>query len=90
MEYNLGSVITNPVARRVIYGLYVVAGILFGAASVGYATVGDGVTPEWVSVGLAVLGYLSIPVGGLALSNVGSKAEDVAEIIVDAEEVQGP
>ena len=37
MEYNLGSVITNALVRKIIYGLYVVAGVFFGASSVGFA-----------------------------------------------------
>ena len=82
MEYNLGSVITNALVRKIIYGLYVVAGVFFGAASVGFAAFGTGIIPEWVTVGLAVLGYLSIPVGGLALANTGTKVEDAVVAVV--------
>ena len=82
MEYNIGSVITSAVARKIIYGLYVVAGVFFGASSVGFAAFGTGIIPEWVTVGLAVLGYLSIPVGGLALANTGTKVEDAVVTVV--------
>ena len=82
MEYNLGSVITSAVARKIIYGLYVVGGVFFGASSVGFAAFGTGIIPEWVTVGLAVLGYLSIPVGGLALANTGTKVEDAVVTVV--------
>lgn len=76
MEINLGSVITNPLIRKIIYGAYVIAGVVLGAASAGFATLNEGIIPEWITVGLAVLGYLAIPIGGLALVNVGDKAQD--------------
>lgn len=87
MEYNLGSVIQNASVRKIVYGLYVIAGVFFGAASVGFAATGGGVIPEWVTVGLAVLGYLSIPVGGLALANTGTPVQagtDTQDIIEEA------
>lgn len=94
MEYNLGSVITSTGARKIIYGLYVLAGVFFGAASVGFATIAGGVIPEWVSVGLAVLGYLAIPVGGLALANTGTPVQNgvdtedvIAETLADDVEI---
>lgn len=88
MEYNLGSVITNAKIRKIIYGLYVVAGVFFGAASAGFAVQAGGAIPEWVTVGLAVLGYLSIPVGGLALANTGTAIEaepdsTVEEVVIE-------
>ncbi len=87
MEYNLGSVITSATVRKIIYGLYVVAGVFFGAASVGFAATSGGIIPEWVTVGLAVLGYLSIPVGGLALANTGTKVEEGTVTITPPDEV---
>jgi len=61
----LGSIITNPVARKVIYSIYVVAGLALGSIQAWY---GDA-SPEWLPQYLAVYGYLGIPVGGLAIAN---------------------
>lgn len=82
MEYNLGSVVTNATARRAIYGAYVVAGLFFGASSAAFAVLGT-VSPDWVNIGLAVLGYLAIPVGGLALVNVGTTVTEVEEELTE-------
>jgi len=90
MEYNLGSVVTNATARKILYGLYVIAGLIIGGASVAYPLIGAGVTPDWVTAGLAVLGYLAIPFGALALANVGTPVSvgyDSEEIFVAEEEV---
>jgi len=65
---NLGSVITDPIVRKVIYTVYVIAGILIGALQVAYSALGGG-QPDWLTVALSVLAYLSIPIGGLALAN---------------------
>ena len=79
MSNNLGNVITSTVARKVIYGAYVVAGVFFGATSAGFSALSAGVIPEWVTVGLAVLGWLSIPIGGLALVNTPSDNDTLAQ-----------
>ena len=65
---NLGSVITNARARKIIYALYLVGLVLAGAAQVGFAAAQLG-QPVWLVVTLAVLAYLGIPIGGLALVN---------------------
>lgn len=65
MNPNLGSIITNPTARKLIYGLYAVAGLVLGGIQAWY---GDN-SPEWLGQYLAVYGYLGIPVGGLAIAN---------------------
>ena len=68
---NLGVVISNPTARKSVYGGYAAAMTVFGAAQVGFAAVAAA-QPDWLTVSLAVLAYLGIPVGGLALANTGS------------------
>ena len=70
---NLGAVITDPMVRRMIYGVYVVLLIVAGAAQAGFAALHQ-MTPGWLAVALAVLGYLGVPVGGLAVANTKSKA----------------
>lgn len=70
---NLGSIITHPRARRLIYGVYVVAVVLLGAAQVAYSAVPSwGGQPDWLTGALAVAAYLGIPVGTLALANTTS------------------
>jgi hypothetical protein len=65
---DLGTVITNAGIRKAIYATYVIALVLAGAIQIGFATLG-GEQPAWVLVTVAVLGYLGVPVGGLALAN---------------------
>jgi hypothetical protein len=74
-DYNIGRFIASPLARKVIYGTYVIAGIVFGAIQVGTAAVEGAGQPEWLTVALAVYAFLSVPVGSLALTN--TPAQDV-------------
>ncbi len=68
---NLGSVITSAVVRKTIYTAYVVSLVIVGALQVAYAST-ETAAPEWLTIALAVIGYLGIPVGGLALANTGT------------------
>jgi len=68
---NLGSVVTNATIRKSIYTAYVVALVIVGALQVAYAAT-EGPTPDWLTIALAVLAYLGVPVGGLALANTGT------------------
>lgn len=65
---NLGIVITSPTARKTIYGTYIILLVVAGAVQVAYAAIQLG-QPAWLIAALAVLAYLGIPVGGLALVN---------------------
>ena len=65
---NLGIVITSPKARKTIYGTYIVALVIAGGTQVAYSAIQLG-QPAWLVASLAVLAYLGIPVGGLALVN---------------------
>lgn len=69
MDKNLGNVIKNATARAYIYGTYVVLGVLIGATQIGFASIEGLSQPTWLTVTLAVYGYLGIPVGGLAAVN---------------------
>lgn len=60
-----------PGARRWIYGAYVLAGIAAGAAQVALEP-----DPTWLVKAVDVLAYLSVPIGGLAVSNVATPAAD--------------
>ena len=75
---NLGAVITDPMVRRMIYSAYVVLLIVAGAAQAGFAALHQ-TTPGWLAVVLAVLGYLGVPVGGLAVANTRNKAPAAAK-----------
>ncbi|OJX72841.1 hypothetical protein [Leifsonia sp. 71-9] len=70
---NLGSVITSPTARKLIYGVYVIAVVVIGAIQVAYASVPAwGGQPDWLTAALQVTASLGIPVGGLALVNTSN------------------
>lgn len=73
---NLGIVITSPFARKVVYSSYIVLLVIAGAIQVAYAAIQLG-QPVWLVAALAVLAYLGIPVGGLALVNSPSSAQSV-------------
>ena len=80
---SLKGIIPNEFVRRVMYSVYVLAGLFFGAMSVWYPAI-DMATPEWVTGWLQVMGYLAIPFGTLALANV--PALRVAEEKIEQEE----
>lgn len=71
---NLGIVITSPFARKIIYSTYIVLLVIVGAIQVGFAAVQSG-QPVWLVAAIAVLGYLGIPIGGLALVNSPSTSK---------------
>lgn len=65
---NLGTVVSNPTARRVIYGTYAVAAVVVGGIAAYFLGIQTPI-PEPVIGAQAVIAYLGIPVGGLALAN---------------------
>lgn len=65
MDSNLGNVIKNDKARAIIYGVYVVVGLLIGTLQ---AVISDP-DPYWLEAAFRGWAYLSIPVGGLAAVN---------------------
>lgn len=67
-QVELGTIITSPAARRIVYGVYVVLLLVLGAVTVGFAAIGQGL-PTWGVAASAVLGYIGIPVGSLAIVN---------------------
>ncbi|RFA14547.1 hypothetical protein B7R21_06270 [Subtercola boreus] len=71
---NLGTIVTNALARKTIYGTYVIALVLAGGAQVAFATPGLGGQPLWLTVTLNVLAYCGVPIGGLALANTSNVA----------------
>lgn len=69
MDNNLGNIIKNAKVRAGIYGTYVIVGVAIGALQIGFAASTAGAQPEWLTIALAVFGYLGIPVGSLAVAN---------------------
>ena len=67
----LGVIVKNAKARAAIYGTYVVAIIAAGATQVAYAALEQG-QPDWLVASLAVLAYLGVPVGTLAVANTST------------------
>lgn len=65
MDTNLGNIVKNGTARAVIYGTYVVVGLIIGTLQ---AVLADP-DPEWLEALFRGWAYLSIPVGGLAAAN---------------------
>jgi hypothetical protein len=66
----LGVIITNPLARKIIYSAYVLAGLALGGIQAWY---GADAGPDWFPQALALYGYLGIPIGGLAIANTPKK-----------------
>lgn len=68
---NLGNVVESPTARKVIYGSYAVAAVAVGGIAAYFLGIQNPI-PQEVIGAQAVIAYLAIPVGGLALANTGS------------------
>lgn len=65
---NVGTVIKNPTARKVVYGVYAVGAVVVGGIAAYFLGVQIPI-PEQVVGAQAVIAYLAIPIGGLALAN---------------------
>ena len=87
MDNNLGNVIANVQARKVIYSAYVIAGVLLGATQVAFASVEDLGQPTWLTVALAVYAFLSVPLGSLALSNTPANVAEAKAIVAEDAEL---
>lgn len=68
---NLGSIITSALARKVIYGTYVIVAFVVAGIQVGFsaATLGQ---PVWLTVTVAVTAFVGAGVSGLAIANAPS------------------
>jgi hypothetical protein len=71
---NLGAIVTNPVARKVIYGTYGIVSLATSALQV-YDSATKIPDPSWLAGALAVIVFLGVPVGGLAIANAPKKAD---------------
>lgn len=61
-------------ARQTVYITYGVVVIGVGATQVGYAAVEGLAQPVWLTVALAVVGFLGVPVSALAATNVQGRS----------------
>ncbi|MDW4574439.1 hypothetical protein R8Z57_16800 [Microbacterium sp. M3] len=72
---SLGAIISNLAVRRFIYSTYVLALLVVGATQVALTSL-NLTNPDWLVATLAVLGYLGVPVAGLAVANTSKKAAE--------------
>lgn len=72
---SLGAIISNVAVRQFIYSSYVIALLAVGATQVALTSLGI-TNPDWLVATLAVLGYLGVPVAGLAVANTSAKVAD--------------
>lgn len=68
---NLGRVITNPTARKVVYGVYAVGAFAIGGVAAFYLGIGQPL-PEVVVGAQAVAAYAGIGIGALAAANTSA------------------
>jgi hypothetical protein len=85
----LGAIISNLAVRRFIYSTYVLALLVVGATQVALTSLGM-TNPDWLIATLAVLGYLGVPVAGLAVANTSKKATAAEPLLEGAAAAQQP
>lgn len=78
MDSNIGNIIKNDKARAIIYGVYVLSGLVIGALQ---AFIVDP-DPQWLTQTFAAWSYLGLAVGTLAVTN--SSIVPVRNVIVEA------
>lgn len=65
---DLGVVVRNPKARRVVYGAYACAAFVVGGVAAYFLGIGEQL-PTVVVGAQAVVAYAGIPIGALAVAN---------------------
>ncbi len=65
--------ILSPSARKKVYALYALCGLLIGAIQVSFGAVNT-TTPDWLKVALALYAFIGTAIGATAASNVASPA----------------
>ena len=80
---SLGAIISSLAVRRFIYSTYVLALLVVGATQVALTSLSI-TNPDWLVATLAVLGYLGVPVAGLAVANTSKKVTDAEPQTDDA------
>lgn len=67
----LGRVITNPTARKIVYGAYAIGAFVVGGVAAYFLGTGHPL-PEIVVGAQAVAAYAGIGIGALAVANTNS------------------
>jgi hypothetical protein len=75
--------------RRVLYAVYALAGLCFGAIQVGYSA-GSLDQPVWLIVAWAVFGFVGTALGLTAASNITPLANVVETVSPDGTRIAGP
>lgn len=57
--------------RKTVYGVWALVGLVVGGTQVGYLAAGD--QPLWLTVALAVYGFVSTAIGATAAANTNVK-----------------
>jgi hypothetical protein len=70
---DLGTIVTSATARKAIYSVYVLAALAVTGTQIAFASI-QVAQPSWLIATLAVIAYLGIPVGTLAISNTSTPA----------------
>lgn len=63
--------ILPPRARQAVYAVYALIGVILGAIQVAYLNVAG--QPTWLTVALAVFGFIGTALGATAASNITAK-----------------
>jgi len=69
-------------ARRWVYGVFSIAGLVAALINVGYNSAGIA-DPIWLTIAGDILEYLIVPVGLLAASNTPASTEEILEVVDD-------
>ena len=68
--------IITPKARKPIYAVYAIVGLVLGATQVGFSAADAG-QPVWLTVALAVFAFVGTALGFTAASNTHPDVEHV-------------
>lgn len=72
----INNVISNAKARKVIYGVFVILGLVIGSVQA------SGLVAEWLNVATNVYIYLTAALGALALTNTpGETKQEEVEFV---------
>jgi hypothetical protein len=71
---DVGSIITDPKARRITWVIFGTAGIITGSIATGFMAV-EQPFPIWLKIAIAVSGYLAPMFSGLAIANIPGKTK---------------
>lgn len=76
----INNIITNARVRQIIYGVFVILGVVIGSIQTA------GVSAQWLEISVNVYTYLTAVVVALALTNTPSeKKQEVVEIVEETE-----